>query len=42
MQPADYVAASDGTGEAVRAIVTTTRLIGASTLIVDSVDNWPN
>jgi hypothetical protein len=42
MQPADYVAASDGTGEAVRAIVTTQRLIGATTLIVDSVENWPN
>lgn len=42
MQPADYVAASDGTGEAVRAIVTTQRLVGATTLIVDSVENWPN
>jgi hypothetical protein len=42
MQPADYVAASDGTGEAVRAIVTTQRLVGAATLIVDSVENWPN
>ena len=37
----DYVAASDGTGEAVRAIVTTERLVGASTLIVDSVLKWP-
>lgn len=42
MQPSDYVAASDGTGEAVRAIVTTQRLVGATTLIVDSVENWPN
>lgn len=42
MQPADYVAASDGAGEAVRAIVTTERLVGASTLIVDSVQYWPN
>lgn len=41
MQPADYVSASDGTGEAVRAIVTTERLVGATTLIVDSVAKWP-
>lgn len=41
MQPSDYVAASDGAGEAVRAIVTTIRLTGATTLIVDSVSHWP-
>jgi hypothetical protein len=42
MPPADYIAASDGTTEAVRAIVTTERLVGATTLIVDSVTGWPN
>jgi hypothetical protein len=41
MQPSDYVAASDGTGEAVRAIVTTIRNVGATTLLVDSVSHWP-
>lgn len=41
MQPSDYVAASDGTGEAVRAIVTTIRNAGATTLLVDSVSHWP-
>lgn len=40
--PIDYIAASNGSGEAVRAIVTTDRLISATTLIVDSVLNWPN
>ena len=42
MQPADYVSASDGTGEAVRSVITTERLIGATTLITDSVLHWPN
>lgn len=42
MPASDYIAASDGTGEAVRAIVTTTRLVASVTLIVDSVVNWPN
>ena len=42
MPTADYIAASDGTGEAVRAIVTTQRLIGSVTIITDSVDGWPN
>jgi hypothetical protein len=39
--PADYLSASDGTGEAVRAIVTTTRGVGVMTLITDSVAKWP-
>lgn len=33
--------ASDGTGEAVLAHVTANRLVGSTTLLVDSVDNWP-
>lgn len=41
MRIRDYTRGSDGTGEAVRAIVVTQRLPGAATLIVDSVDNFP-
>jgi X-X-X-Leu-X-X-Gly heptad repeat protein len=38
---ADYLRASNGSGEAVMAVVVSNRLIGSSTLIVDSVLNWP-
>ena len=37
-----YIRASDGSGEAVRAIVTSPRTVGDMDLIVDSVLNWPN
>lgn len=37
----DYLSASDGTGNAVLAHVTAPRLTGSTTLVVDSVDNWP-
>lgn len=33
--------ASDGTGEAVLAHVTADRLVGSTTLLVDSTENWP-
>ncbi len=42
MGPSAYIAASNGDGEAVRAIVTTTRGIGNMDIITDSVFNWPN
>jgi hypothetical protein len=38
----DFLRASDGTGEAVRAVVQATRSIAATTLEVDSVNNWPD
>jgi hypothetical protein len=41
MNEIDFLRASDGTGEAVRAIVQSTRSIASTTLEVDSVDNWP-
>lgn len=37
----DYIKASDGTGEAVRATVTAARSVGATTLQVDSTINFP-
>lgn len=37
----DYVQASAGTGEAVRAAVTVKRTAGSTTLTMDSVNNWP-
>jgi hypothetical protein len=37
----DFLKASDGTGEAVRAVVTGTRIATATTLEVDSLNNWP-
>lgn len=37
-----YLKASDGTGEAVLAHVDATRAALATTLVVDSVDNWPD
>lgn len=39
---ADYLRASDGTGEPVRAIVVSERETGAVEINVDSVLNWPN
>ncbi len=42
MNPKDYIKASDGNGEAVRAIVTEDRGIGNMALVVDSVLNWPH
>jgi len=36
-----YLKASDGTGSAVLAHITTNRLPGATTLKIDNVDNWP-
>lgn len=36
-----YLKASDGTGPAVLAHVTTDRSVASSALLVDSVDNWP-
>lgn len=42
MGASEYLAASDGNGEAVRAIVTTARGVGNMELITDSVTNWPN
>lgn len=39
---ADYVAASNGDGEAVRAVITADRLPGSYDIITDSVLNWPN
>ncbi len=41
MDDIQFLKASDGTGEAVRAIVTGTRLVASTTLVVDSIDNWP-
>lgn len=38
----DYISASNGSGEAVRATVTALRLTGATTLSVDDVTNWPD
>lgn len=37
----DYMRASNGSGEAVRSIVTGIRTIGSTTLSVDSLTNWP-
>lgn len=37
----DYLPASNGTGEAVRAIVTTERLVSSVSIITDSVLRWP-
>lgn len=37
----ELLKASDGTGQAVLAHITANRLAGSSTLVVDSVDNWP-
>lgn len=42
MEPKDYLRASNGSGEAVMAVVTTNRPIGSLTLITDSVLNWPH
>lgn len=42
MNPKDYIRASNGDGEAVRAIVTEDRGIGNMALVVDSVLNWPH
>lgn len=42
MNPKDYIRASNGDGEAVRAIVTENRGIGNLALVVDSVLNWPH
>jgi hypothetical protein len=40
----DYskLSASDGTGEAVVANIENDRIVGATTIDVDNVDNWPN
>lgn len=38
----NYLRASNGSGEAVMAVVTTERPIGSLTLITDSVLNWPH
>lgn len=37
----DELSVSDGTGEAVTANITADRATSATTLVVDSVDNWP-
>lgn len=42
MNPKEYINASNGDGEAVRAIVTEDRGIGNLALVVDSVLNWPH
>lgn len=41
MNDIEYIRASDGNGEPPRASVTVTRSIGATTLTVDAVTNWP-
>src|SRR5690606_35666173 len=41
MDPGDYLRASNGSGDAVMAVVTTPREIEAKTIIVNSVLNWP-
>lgn len=38
----NYLRASNGAGEAVMAVVTTERTVGSTTLITDSVLNWPH
>lgn len=42
MDNIEFLYASDGTGEAVRAVVTGTRIISSTTLEVDSVNNFPD
>lgn len=42
MDPKEYIKASDGNGEAVRAIVTEDRGVTNMALIVDSILNWPH
>lgn len=42
MNPKDYLRASDGNGEAVRAVVVEERQVGDMLINVDSVLNWPH
>ena len=41
MDNIDYIYASNGSGEAPRLTVTNARAPGATTILVDSVTNWP-